>query len=166
MGPRVSGNPAGAWAPRVILVLLLLALTAAVAGVEYLPTHDGPQHVFTAHAAANLDHPGRGWERWLTANVPVTNHGFTALFAPFDAWLPWQTALRISLALGVLLWAGGAIALVTALRRERIWLALPLAAAACQWTLYMGFFSFHAASGVGLWVLALCAAKAATLAAQ
>ena len=155
MGRRESGNPGGAWAPRATLLLLLLALAAAVASIEYLPTHDGPQHVFTAHAAAHLDHPGRGWERWLSSNVPVTNHGFTALFAPFDAWLPWQTALRIAITLSVLLWAGGAIAFVTAVERGRIWLALPLAAAACQWTLYMGFFSFHAASGVGLWVLAL-----------
>ncbi|MBW2269599.1 MAG: hypothetical protein JRH16_13570 [Deltaproteobacteria bacterium] len=160
MGPRASGSLGGAWLRSATFLLLLLALAGAVGGVEYLPTHDGPQHVFAAHAAAHLDHPGSGWQHWLTANVPPTNHGFTALFAPFDAWLPWPTALRIALTLSVLLWAGGAIAFVTALARERVWLALPLAAAACQWTLYMGFFSFHAASGVGLWVLALALRRA------
>lgn len=158
MEPSPAGRPGQEGEARLLaalLLLLLLALAGAVAGVAYLPTHDGPQHVFTAHAAAHLDAPGRGWAEWLTPNVPVTNHGFTALFAPFDAWLPWPLALRAALTLTVLLWAGGAIAFVRAVHPGRLWLALPLAAAACQWSLYMGFFSFHAASGLGLWVLAL-----------
>lgn len=151
MGPNTSQTRPEAVAA---FALLLLALAASVGGVAYLPTHDGPQHVFTAHAAAHLDAAGTGWSHWLRTNVPATNHGFTALFAPFDAFLDWRQALRIALVLGVLLWAGGAFALVHAIEPARAWLALPLAAAACQWTLYMGFFSFHAASGLGLWVIA------------
>jgi hypothetical protein len=132
--------------------LLLLGLIAAsVAGVAYLPTHDGPQHIFTTHVANHFDEPGTGWSRWLEPNTPVTSQGFTAIFGPLDALLPWQSAAR---ALMTLLWALGAFCFVRAVRPERSWLGLPLGAAALQWSLYMGFFSFYTATALGLFVLA------------
>jgi hypothetical protein len=134
---------------------LLLLLAAATAGPAYLPTHDGPQHVFASHAANHLDAPGTGWALWLEPNLPPTSHGFAAVFEPLDAFLPWPIALRAALAVIVLVWAGGAIALARAAHPERAWLGLALAAAACQWSLWMGLFNFLAAAGFGLWVLAL-----------
>jgi hypothetical protein len=134
---------------------LLLMLAAAAAGPTYLPTHDGPQHVFASHAASHLDAPGTGWAQWLEPNLPPTSHGFAAVFEPLDAWLPWPLALRAALAVLVLTWAGGAIALARAVHPERMWLGLALAAAGFQWSLWMGLFSFLAAAGFGLWVLAL-----------
>jgi hypothetical protein len=139
--------------------LLACAVAAAVAGVPYLPTHDGPQHVYTIHAAARLDDPATGWGRWFEANTPVTNHGFAAVFAPLDAWLPWQTALRAALALIAVAWVGGAYALSRALHPARGWPGIALGAGALQWSLYMGFFSFLVATATGLWVLAFACAR-------
>lgn len=139
--------------------LLLLAVVAAVAGVDYLPTHDGPQHVYTIHAAARLDDPATGWGDWFEPNTPVSNHGFAAVFAPLDAWLPWRTALRAALALMAAAWVGGAYALSRALHPARAWLGIALGAAALQWSLYMGFFSFYVATAGGLWVLAFAIAR-------
>lgn len=135
--------------------LALFALLAVAAGsVEYLPTHDGPQHVFVVHVANHFDTPGTGWSDWLEPNLPITNHGFAAVFGPLDAWLPWPIALRIALVVMTLAWAVGAWLLVRSIRPGRGWLGLALAAAAFQWTLYMGFFSFYLASAFGLFVLA------------
>jgi hypothetical protein len=53
-----------------------------------------------------------------------------------------------------LLWALGAFCFVRAVRPERSWLGLPLGAAALQWSLYMGFFSFYTATAFGLFILA------------
>jgi hypothetical protein len=122
--------------------------------VAYLPTHDGPQHIFTIHVANHFDEPGTGWSRWLEPNTPVTSQGFTAIFGPLDALLPWDGAARVSLTVMTLLWAFGAFCFVRAVRPERSWLGLPLGAAALQWNLYMGFFSFYTATAFGLFILA------------
>jgi hypothetical protein len=135
-------------------LLLLGFIAASVAGVAYLPTHDGPQHIFTIHVANHLDEPGTGWSRWLEPNMPLTNQGFTAIFGPLDALLPWDRAARIAVAVMTLLWALGAFCFVRAVRPERRWLGLPLGAAALQWSLYMGFFSFYTATAIGLFILA------------
>ncbi len=136
-------------------LLLTVALVGSVLCVPYLPTHDGPQHIFTLHAANHFDAPGTGWSRWLEPNQPVSNNGFSALFTPLDLLFPWQTAVRIALALLVALWALGAFTLARSVHPERGWLGLAVGAAALQWTLYMGFFSFYAASCVGLFTLAV-----------
>jgi len=143
------------WLVPLALAGVLAALVLAVSSVGYLPTHDGPQHVFTVHAAQHGDAAGTGWDRWLEPNLPVTNHGFAAVFAPFDAWLEWRLALRASLALMVLAWGGAVFAFVRAVRPERGWLGVGLAAGALGWPLYMGFFSFYTATALGFGVLAL-----------
>ena len=154
---RLPGSTpaAGSRAVGLALAGVLAALVLAVAGVGYLPTHDGPQHVFTVHAAQHADAPETGWGHWLAPNVPVTNHGFATVFAPFDAWLPWRTALRAALSLLVVAWGLAVFALARAVRAERAWLGVALAAGALGWPLYMGFFSYHAATALGFAVLAL-----------
>lgn len=139
---------------RPLEILLLAGLAVAVAYVPYLPTHDGPQHIFTVHAANHLDAPETGWSDWFDPHRPVSNYGFSAVFTPLDLWLPWMTATRASLALMVVLWASGALCLARAVHPGREALGLALAAAALQWPLYMGFFSFYVSSACGLYVLA------------
>ena len=147
-------------------LLLLGFIAASVAGVAYLPTHDGPQHIFTIHVANHLDEPGTSWSRWLEPNMPLTNQGFTAIFGPLDALLPWDCAARMAVAVMTLLWALGAFCFVRAVRPERRWLGLPLGAAALQWSLYMGFFSFYTATAFGLFILAYAFRGAAQRARQ
>jgi hypothetical protein len=134
--------------------LLALLAVASVWSVDYLPTHDGPQHIFSVHAAHRLDESTTGYGRFLAPNVPLTNHGFAMLFAPFDAWLPWRTATRIALSCMVLLWCAGTFLLVRAIEPRRAWIGVGLAALAFQWSLYMGLFSFYVATAFGLCVLA------------
>jgi hypothetical protein len=139
-----------------LLAAAICVLSAAAAALPaYLPTHDGPQHVFGIHAANHLEEPGTGWSHWLRPNLPPTNHGFGVLFAPLDAWLPWDTALRVALGLMALLWVAAGFAAARAAHPARGWLGLLLAAAAFQWSVYMGFFSFYVATATGLCVLAL-----------
>lgn len=139
--------------------LLVLSVVAG-AGVSYLPTNDGPRHLFAIHAAAHLDDDTTGWGRYFASETPVTSHGFGVLFGPLDHWLPWQLALRASLALMLMLWVGGAFLFVYTLHPARAWLGLVLGAAAFQWTLYMGFFSFYIATAMGLFVLAFAIRQA------
>jgi hypothetical protein len=134
-------------------VVTLLAL-ASIWTLDYLPTHDGPQHVFGVHAASRLDDLATGWGRFLEPGLPLTSHGFALAFGPFDRVLPWRSALRVALSLLVLTWCAGALALARAVHPERAWLGVVLAAGAFQWSLYMGLFSFHLATGFGLLVLA------------
>ncbi len=127
---------------------------AAIFSVDYLPTHDGPQHIYTVHAKQHLDAPGTGYGRFLEAGHPLTAWGFAAVFGPFDRVMSWQAAYRTALAVMVLGWIFGAIVLAHTLGARRVWLGLALASASYSWTLYMGFFSFYIATAFGLWVLA------------
>jgi hypothetical protein len=134
-------------------LVALLAL-AALWSVDYLPTHDGPQHIFGVHASQRLGEPDIGYGRFLEPNFPITSHGFALVFAPFDRWLPWRTATRLALSCLVLVWCAGAFFLVRAVEPQRAWIGVALAAAAFQWSLYMGLFSYYLASALGLCVLA------------
>jgi hypothetical protein len=156
------GAPAGARrSERAALaaeLLLALGLLAALWCVDYLPTHDGPQHVFAAHAAQHLDDPGPGYGRFLERGAPVTNLGFSTLFGALERRLPWRPALALALGAQLLVWCTGAFALACAMAPGRAWLGVALSAAALQWSLYMGLFSFHLACGLGLAAVALGAA--------
>lgn len=148
----VSGMPQRA--VLLIEALLLGAVAYAVASVEYLPTHDGPQHIFTLHVANHLDAAGTGWQRWFEPNMRLSSYGFGVVFSPLDLWLPWMAAARVSLALIAVGWALGVFAFVYAVRPERSWIGVALGSTALQWSFYMGFFSFYAAGAFGLFVLA------------
>lgn len=99
-------------------LVALLAL-ASLWSVDYLPTHDGPQHIFGVHASQRLDDPATGYGRFLEPNLPITGHGFALVFAPFDYWLPWRTATRLALSCLVLAWCGGAFCLARAVQPQR-----------------------------------------------
>lgn len=135
-------------------VALVVWIAFAVGDAAYLPTQDGPQHIFTIHAANHLDAPGTGWSDWFEPNTALSSYGFALVFGPLDLWLPWEQAARLALTLMAVAWAIGAFVFVRAVRPERSWLGVALGAAALQWTLYMGFFSFYTASAFGLFVLA------------
>ncbi len=145
-------------AAAAALGLVALAALGALWSVDYLPTHDGPQHIFTAHAANHLGDAARGYARFVEPRVPLTNHGFAVLFGPLDRWLPWRTATRLALSGLLLTWCLGAFWLARTVEPRRAWLGVLLAGGAFQWSLYMGLFSFHFATGFGLLVLAVALA--------
>jgi hypothetical protein len=150
-----AGREAGAAA---VHALVLAALLGALWCVDYLPTQDGPQHVFSVHALHRLDDPRLGYGRWLEPGTPVTNLGFHWVYGALERLLPWRQALSLALALQLAVWSAGAFALARSVGTGRAWLGVALSAAALQWSLYMGLFSYHLATGLGLVAVAVGAA--------
>jgi hypothetical protein len=151
---RAGPGAAGAGLLAALGAAVVIAMTA-VWCVDYLPTHDGPQHIFGIHAANRLQDQQAGYGAFLEASFPITNHGFALVYMPFDSFLPWKTALKVAMTLLVLIWIVGAAVFARAVHLERSWLGVALSVAAFQWSLYMGFFSFYIATGFGLFVLAI-----------
>jgi len=151
-GIEPSATGAGFLAAAAALVAIAIA---GVWCVDYLPTHDGPQHIFGIHAATRLHDEQTGYGAFLEAGLPITSHGFALFYMPFDLFLPWKTAIKIAMTLMILLWIGGAAVFVRGVHAERGWLGLALAVAAFQWNFYMGLFSFYIATGFGLFVLGI-----------
>jgi hypothetical protein len=155
-GDRGPSAPAGRqrlWTAAFLIVACLLSVLtgAAVGAPAYLPTNDGPEHVFSSHAATRLDDASLGYGRHLKLGTTFSQAGFDHLLAFFELLLPWRIALRACLVFMVLFWAWGVVALAAAVGgRRRVWLGLFGFAAAVQWVLYMGFFPFYLSSAFGL----------------
>jgi hypothetical protein len=150
----------GAASPWLAASLLLLAAIGALASlwrVDYLPTHDGPQHVFLGHLANHFGDAGAGYDRYLTRGEPWTALGFHALFSVLERLAPWRTALRLALSVIVLAWGAGHAALAASLHRRRAALGLVGFATAISWPLYMGFFSYALSIALAFVTLAVAA---------
>ena len=152
-----AGRTRAGTAAFLVLALLLSVLTGAAVGAPaYLPTNDGPEHVFASHAAQRLDDASLGYGKHLKLGAAFSQVGFDRLLALGELVLPWRLALRACLVFMVLLWAWGVVALAAATGgRRRVWLGLFGFAAAVQWLLYMGLFPFYLSNACGLYVLAL-----------
>lgn len=150
--------PSPAPSARVTVGLALVAslgLVCALAVVRYLPTHDGPQHVFLAHLENHYSDPGAIYSDYYKPTTALTSKGFSLVYGPLAELLPWRPALQITLGIIVLTWAWGVMAFVNAVSPRRRMLGLLGFGLAFQWTLYMGFFSFLISTAVGLFTLAV-----------
>ncbi|TFG95525.1 MAG: hypothetical protein E4H11_04905, partial [Myxococcales bacterium] len=99
--PREEAAP-GAPAGRergaaAVHALVLAAMLAALWCVDYLPTQDGPQHLFSVHAAHRLDDLRLGYGRWLEPGTPITNLGFAWVYGGLEHFFVWQRALALAL---------------------------------------------------------------------
>lgn len=143
--------------PAAALFAQLIAAVAAAACVlafDYIPTHDGPQQIYTAHVAGHLDDAENGFATFMEHGFPVTAVGF---YVPYRLTPPdwtWMARTKAALVFIVLL-HGLAFSLLTrrALGRWTLIGALgfPLA---FQWAFYMGFFPFLTSVSFGLLALA------------
>ena len=136
-----------------------LGLLATIWAVDYIPTHDGPQHIYLAHVSNHFADAGAPYRSFYEPGRPLTALGFQLLYAPLESFLPWRVALRIVLSIIVLVWAWGARSFIVAVEPRRRVLGLLSFAAALQWSLYMGFFAYVLATGVGFFVLATAAQR-------
>ncbi len=136
-------------------VLASVLLIATVWTVDYLPTHDGPHHIYLAHVGNHFGHGPTAYPFYYELGRPLTALGFDLLFGPLEMVLPWRDALRVALSIIVLVYAWGARTLVVSVHPGRRPLGLLGFALALPWALYMGFFSFVLATGIGFFVLAL-----------
>ncbi|HQP38678.1 MAG TPA: hypothetical protein PLI95_26010 [Polyangiaceae bacterium] len=142
----------------VCAVAASLALVAAVHAVPYIPTNDGPQAVLIAFIENHYSDPGVVFPEQVEPTWQFAHRGFSFLFLPLEALFGWKAALRASISLIALTTALGFVALVTSLSRDRRPLGLLGFALAFGWHLYMGFFSYEWAIGIGLFLIALVVA--------
>jgi hypothetical protein len=142
---------------RVLAVATVLSvvLAIAVAWVDYLPTNDGPQHIFSAYLQDHLDDTGQGWNRYLDRGALITGSGFDHLLTVLDRILSWRSAFRLAVTGLALAWAWSVLALGASLGSRGRWLGLLGFATSLQWLFYMGLFSYYLATALGFLVLAL-----------
>jgi hypothetical protein len=144
---------------RVTLGLALVAsagLLVALGIVRYLPTHDGPQHVFLAHLENHFSDPrATYYSDYYKPTTALASKGFSLVYGPLAELMPWRSALQVTLGVIVLTWAWGVLAFVNAVSPQRRLLGLMGFALAFQWSLYMGFFSYLLSTSVGLFTLAV-----------
>ena len=150
--PRPAPSGRATWA---LAALASAALLAALGVVRYLPTHDGPQHIFLAHLENHFSDPGATYSDYYKPTTALTSRGFALVYGPLAELLPWRSAVQVTLAILLLTWAWGVLAFVNAVSPRRRVLGLIGFGLAFQWSLYMGFFSFVLATGLGLFTLAI-----------
>jgi hypothetical protein len=142
---------------RVALVLALLAsvgVLLAIWGVDYFPTHDGPQHIFLGHVANHYADSGSSYDRYFVPGRPLTALGFHFLFTLAERFTRWQNALRFTLSVVVLVWGFGYLRLTTALHPRRAILGLLGFGWGISWAVYMGFLSYALSIGIGFFIVA------------
>ncbi len=138
----------------LLVVLAAAGVLTAIWIVDYLPTHDGPQHVFLGHLANHFEDPGAGYGDYLTHGQPFTALGFDLIFSTLERALSWRSALRVTLSVIALVWGFGACALAASLHPQRAAIGLLGFATAISWSVYMGFFSYALSVGLAFVVLA------------
>jgi hypothetical protein len=138
-----------------------VVLSFVVAGtfwvIPYLPTNDGPEWVFATHLENHYNDPGTPYREAFVPAAQFASRGFATIYNPLEAWLGWQRGLQVALSLVVVLVGWGFVVLAHAIEPRRSalgFLGFPLA---LSWGLYMGFWSFTIASGLGLGVIAVAA---------
>jgi hypothetical protein len=151
---RRSDARRGTIAFAILVAGLAVALCAAIWIVDYIPTHDGPNHILHGYLDSHLHDPNKGYDQFLEPALALSNLGFHLPFAVLARLFPWKTALSLTLTMGALLWAAGFAAVAGALARERLALVPFGFATALSWSFYMGFFSFWMPLGLALLVIA------------
>lgn len=141
----------------VWLVALLCAWLGGILSlwwVDYLPTNDGPQHIFLGHVQNVYADPSLVYRRQWEPELQLAAKGFSLYYDPLERWLGWRSATRAVLSLFYSWSFFGFAWLVRALRPERRWLALLGGLVAASWPMYMGFFSYFGATGLGVCLIA------------
>ncbi|MDB5214737.1 MAG: hypothetical protein JWO86_2664 [Myxococcaceae bacterium] len=141
-----------------LLVAFLLGV-ATLWCVDYLPTNDGPQHVFLGHAENLYSDPTTIYGRQFVPQLQFASRGFALWFNPLEPLLGFRDATRVVLTLFYSWSFGGYVLLVHALGKPRRWLALLGCAVPLCWPLYMGLFPYYAGLGIGLLLLAYVARR-------
>lgn len=136
------------------MVVASVGLVACLWVVPYIPTADGPQHVFSAHIESHFSDAGSLYPDYYRVLPQFAGKGFALVFGPLENVLPWRLALRVALSCIALAFAWGFACVVLAFDRGRRPIALLGFLIALPWSLYMGFFAFMVGTTVGLYTLA------------
>jgi hypothetical protein len=128
--------------------------------VDYLPTNDGPAHIFVGHAENLYGDPNLIYGRQFVPQVQFAARGFNLWWNPLEPLLGFRDATRVVLSLFYSWTFIGYVLLVQALGPARRWLGLVGCAIPLCWPLYMGLFAYHSGVGIGLMLLGYVARRA------
>ena len=142
-----------------LLISFVLGL-ATLWCVDYLPTNDGPQHIFLGHAENLYADPNLVYQKQIVPELQFAGRGFALWFNPLEPVLGFRNATRVVLSLFYSWTFAGYVLLTQALGKPRRWLALLGCGVALCWPLYMGFFAYYAGLGLGLLLLGYVARRA------
>jgi hypothetical protein len=145
----------GTWLHRAGLALLSALLVGSIWYVPYLPTTDGPEWIFAAHAEIHYGDPDAPYPAVLVPTLQFASRGVSVLLGPFDAWLGWQHGVQVTLSVVALGAAWGFVALVHSVSSERralAYLGFPLS---LSWAFYMGLWPFVVSLALGSFIIAL-----------
>jgi hypothetical protein len=136
-----------------LLAAAALATCAIAWAGDLWLSNDGPQHLFMAWAAMNIDDPALGYGRYFEAVVPSTSLGYRALFVAFEPWAGWRLAHRLTLVVTVELWAIAFFALVSTFSPRRRILGLLGFPTAFQLCFFLGFLPYCVGTALGMFAL-------------
>ena len=154
-GGEAASKPKPYDAATLAAVVFAVFVVAVLAVVDYLPTRDGPNAIFFGWLQNHFDDVNTHYRTFLRPGTPATALGFHLVFASLEVLLPWQMAVRVTLALTGLLFGSCYFWLVRTLNPRRWVVGLLGFALAPQWALYLGWFSFVIATGLSFAVLAM-----------
>ena len=127
--------------------------------VDYLPTNDGPQHIFLGHVENFYSDPTAIYGRQLVPQVQFASHGFSLWWTPLEPLLGYRDATRVVLSLFYSWTFAGYVLIVHALGPARRWLSLLGSGVALCWPLYMGLLPYYGGLGLGLLVVGFVARR-------
>lgn len=138
-----------------LIVAASIGVIVTLLVTPYLPTLDGPQHIYAANIGHHYADAGNIYPLFYVPGQPLTALGFSMLYGPLSALLSWRVGYQAALGVILLLFAWGVTALAASIHPRRAVLGLLGFAAAFQWSLYMGLFSYMTSVAVGFFTLAL-----------
>ena len=144
---------------HVALAVSFVLGVATLWSVDYLPTNDGPQHIFLGHAENLYSDPGTIYGKQFVPQLQFAGRGFALWWTPLEPLLGIRDATRVVLSMFYAWSFAGYVLLVHALGKQRRWLALLGCGIALFWPLYMGFFPYYGGVGIGLLLLGFVARR-------
>ncbi|MDP2342882.1 MAG: hypothetical protein Q8O67_18145 [Deltaproteobacteria bacterium] len=139
-------------------VLAWVAVVVVIAIGGFLPTNDGPCHLFAGWVRANFADPHLRYFDFFWLHDPPTARGFIDIFIAAFALIPnEETAYFITVSICVTTWCVGGLLTASALASRVSITHLLIVACSLQTSFYMGFFPFIlggglAFVGLGLWL--------------
>lgn len=147
------GRPRGHLVYYAALAASFVLGLATLWCVDYLPTNDGPQHLFLGHAENLYGDPSTIYHQQFVPELQLASRGFALWYDPLEPLLGFRDATRVVLSI-IYSWTfAGYVLLVHALGPTRRWLSLLGCGVPLCWPLYMGFFPYCAGLGIGLLLL-------------
>ena len=140
---------------RLYYILLLAAHVGVIWLLPYVPTQDGPSHVYNLVILKDLLNGGRVWGNFFTYQLrAVPNLGFHIIAYPLLSFFPPLIVEKIFITIYTVLMGISLPLLLRTFDRPVLPLSYLIFPVIFNFTLLMGFYSY--AIGIPLYILAFC----------